>query len=258
MPNIKRKKKAIRFRNTGDTPLAPSLQAGDRAVLLAVAREFLQVASDALSQLGVSRQDQQLAFRLATRGKKLNNRPAKRALERSYAVSDLLTHWQHDKRYTDQHGAPKVLPVNGKGVTLATLAKKFAPDMQVNEVLTAIVRHGEALRLKGDKVALLGTTLIVLPKTAELTLASITVGTQRLIRSILQNNLLPENQKNLGLVQRFVADKLDDAQFARWSREVRPELQKCIQSINARLRLAKSRSPKAKDSGVGIFVYRDE
>jgi Family of unknown function (DUF6502) len=230
----------------------------DRAVLLEVARELMQDTLQTLADAGLSQKEQLHVFKLAASPKKLKHRPAKLALRRLYALSDLMTHWQRDKRYTDQHGAPKVLSIAGRGATLTSLAKKFVPDMRVSEVVTAIVRHGEVIRMKGDRVALLGTALIIPPKTQELTLAQLTLGIQRIKAAILQNASLPETLKNRGVLQRFVFGKLSPAVFEGWSLEVRAELQRVIHSLDAGLKDRASSHRDARDSGVGIFVFRDE
>jgi hypothetical protein len=230
----------------------------DQAALFQVARELMQEILQSLTDAGLSRQEQLSVFKLAVSAKKVKHRPAKLALRRSLALSELMTHWQQDKRYTDQHGAPKVLSISGKGVSLASLAKKFVPDMRVGDVVTAIVRHGEVIRMKGERVALLGTSLIIPPKTKELTLAQITLGIQRLKAAILQNASLPETFKNRGMLQRFVFGKLSPAVFEGWSLEVRAELQRVIHSLDAGLKDRASSHRDAKDSGVGIFVFRDE
>jgi hypothetical protein len=252
-----KKRRAIRFRNRGDTPLAPS-DTGNRTALRIVAQEFHQLVAEAMTQSGLSAKEQVDAFRRAMSGKKVVARPAKQLLERSYAVADLLSYWQKNKRYTDSVGAPRVLPIHGKGTTLESLAHRFVPDMRVSEVVTSIVRHGEVVRLKGNKVALVGTILLVTPRTPELTLATVTLAAQRLVRCILHNQALPEGQKGRGHLQRYASGDLTPLEFAQWLYESRPELQKQIMANESSLRLADSKRRKGKTSGVGIFVFRDE
>ena len=259
MPKLKRTSKAIRFRKPGNTPLARSIPSDDRAVRLAMVTEFLHSACEAFDQAGVPLEDQRAAFKRASGGKKLKSRFAESALQRSYAVAELLAHWKHDRRFIDALGAPKVLPISGKGATLQTLALKFVPDMPLNEVVIAITRHGEAVRLLGDKVALLGTDLLVPPKTAELTLAAVTTSCRRLINSILLNAKLPEKHKTgAGHLTRFVIGNLTPRQHAKWLKAVRPDLQRAIQTVETGLRTAGSKPGKGKTSGVAIYVFRDE
>ena len=51
-------------------------------------------------------------------------------------------------------------PSRAPGVSLESLAKKFVPDMSLNEVLVAITRHGEATVYQRDKVALVGGSVL--------------------------------------------------------------------------------------------------
>jgi hypothetical protein len=251
-----RKKPAIRFRNKGATPLAPG--GGDRTDLRRVALELAQVSVEAMGRSGLSTKEQEDAFLGAMRQKRSPGRTAKMLLERSHAIGDMLSYWQKNERYVDQHGEPRVLPVRGKGTTLETLARRFVPDMRVSEVVTAIVRHGEVQRLKGNKVALLGTIMLLTPKTPELTLAAVTLGVQRLAGTILHNNALPEGEKHRGHFQRYASGELTEREFREWLKRVPPELQKSAAGAESTLRLADSKRRKGKSSGVGIFIFRDE
>ena len=256
MPVPKSKRKAIRFRIQSETPLAPG--SGNRADLLNVAQELQHLIAEAMTQSGVTKKEQHEAFRRSIASTKIKGRPAKLLLERSHAVADLLSYWQKNERYLDKLAVPRVLPIRGRGATLESLARQFVPDMPVHEVVTAIVRHGEVARLMGDKVALVGTIMLVTPKTPELTLAAITLSAQRLVRTILHNASLPERKKGRGRFQRFAMGELTAQEFVEWLHRVRPDLQKYTMGTEASLRLADSKRRKGKSSGVGIFVFRDE
>jgi hypothetical protein len=259
MRKLTRTKTAIRFRKPGNTPLASSIPQGDRAVRVAMVAEFLHSACEAFTQAGVPLKDQLTAFKLASSGKTLKSRVAETALQRSVAVSELLAHWLHEKPYTDSLGLPKVLPISGKGATLQRLALKFVPDMRLEEVLIAITRHGEAVQLLGEKVALLGTDVLVPPKTPEMTLANVTTAGRRLLNSILHNARLPEKHKTgKGHLTRFVIGNLTTKQHAKWLKASRPDLQKAVVTVEKGLRAAGSKPGKGKTSGVAIVVFRDE
>lgn len=256
------KSKRVKARGVRRRPKTPvravPLPAGDRAVLLHVARELMQETLAMLDESDLTREERARIYKLASSGRRLQGRPARIALQRSSALAELLTHWQRDKRYTDAYGTPKVLRVKGRGATLATLAKHFVPDMPLREVVPAIVRHGEVIRMKGERVALLGTSMIVPPKTSELTLALLTLGIQRLKSAILRNVSLPPTVKNRGSLQRFVTGRLQPEAFDEWSREVRPQLQRLIYTLDSGLKSKSTRARDAQDSGVAMFVFRDE
>jgi hypothetical protein len=227
--------------------------------LYTVAQELCQLTAEAMSQTGLSKKEQREAFRRAMTRRKTSGCAAKALLERSHAVADLLSYWQKNERYIDREGSPRVLPIRGRGATLESLARRFVPDMRVSDLVTAIVRHGEVLRVKGDKVALVGTIMLVTPSTPELTLAAVTLNAQRLVRTILYNNSLPEGQRGtLGHFQRYATGVLTAQEFKQWLPRVKPDLQKYTVGSESSLRLADSKRPRGKMSGVGIFIFRDK
>jgi hypothetical protein len=131
--------------------------------------------------------------------------------------------------------------------------------MRVGDLVTAIVRHGEVLRVKGDKVALVGTIMLVTPSTPALTLAAVTLNAQRLVRTILYNSSLPERQRGTrGHFQRYATGVLTAQEFKQWLPRVKPDLQKYTAGSESSLRLADSKRPRGKMSGVGIFIFRDK
>lgn len=256
MPVRASQKPVTRLRKKRRSPLAPGQI--DRAALQSVAQELCQIMVSAMTETGLSRQAQSEAFGRALSGKKRSGRVAKMLLERSHAVADLLSYWQKNERYIDKEGLPRVLPIRGRGTTLERLARQFVPDMSVSEVVTAIVRHGEVVRMPGDRVALVGTIMLVTPSTPELTLAAVTLNAERLIRTILFNSALPQKRRGtLGHFQRYITGELTQREFNEWLHRVRPELQKYAVGSESSLRLADGKRPRGKSSGVGIFVFRD-
>ncbi len=165
MPNRVRTKKPIRFRNRGHSPLSPAT-AGKHELLLKLAQELQQMMIESMEGLGLSRQEQMGTYRRASKGVGSKERPSTRLMERTSAISDLLSSWRRDRRYVDAAGSPRVLPINGKGASLETLARKFVPEMSVSEVLAAITRHGEATAYRGDKVALVGGSVVLMGRAA--------------------------------------------------------------------------------------------
>ena len=257
MPAPKTKKQVIRPRTKANTPLAAGR--ADRRDLYTVAQELCQVMAEAMTQTGLSKKEQREVFRRAITQKTTSDRAAKTLLGRSHAVADLLSYWQKNERYVDSEGSPRVLPIRGRGATLESLARRFVPDMRVGDLVTAIVRHGEVLRVKGDKVALVGTIMLVTPSTPELTLAAVTLNAQRLVRTILYNHSLPERQRaTRGHFQRYATGVLTAQEFKQWLPRIRPDLQKYTAASESSLRLADSKRPRGKRSGVGIFIFRDK
>jgi hypothetical protein len=257
MPNRVRTKKPIRFRNRGDSPLAPAAP-DKRELLLQLAQEFQQMMIESMEGVGVSRKEQMVTYRRASKGVGRKERPSTRLMERTSAIADLLSSWRRDRRYIDPDGSPRVLPVKGKGASLETLARKFVPEMSVSEVLTAITRHGEATIYRGDKVALVGGSVVLTPKTAEMTLAMMVTRIRRICKTLLCNASLPEESKD-GRFERQVFGVLSEREFNEYAQVMRIQLQDLCDRAESGLELAADKKGrKRKACGIGIFVFRDD
>jgi len=258
MPNRVRAKKPIRFRNRGISPLSPATP-GKRELLLKLAQELQQMMIESMEGLGLSRQEQMVTYRRASRGVGNTDRPSTRLLERTLAIADLLSSWRRDRHYVDADGVPRVLPLNGKGASLETLARKFVPDMSVSEVVSAITRHGEATAYQGDKVALVGGSVVLTPKTAEMILASLVTRIRRFSKTLLLNASLPEGSKGHGRFERHVHGVLSEREFKEYARIMRTQLQDLLDRAESGLDLAADKKGrKRKACGIGIFIYRDD
>jgi hypothetical protein len=258
MPNRVRSKKPIRFRNNGDSPLAPATP-DKRELLLKLAQELQEMTIESMEGLGVSRKEQMLTYRRASRGLGNKERPSAPMIDRISGIADLLSSWRRDRRYVQTDGSPRVLPIRGKGASLETLGKKFVPDMPVGEVLTAVTRHGEATVYQGDRVALVGGSVLLTPKTAEMALALLVNRIRRISKTMLHNVSLPEGSKGLGRFERQVFGVLSEREFNEYARVMRTQLQDLCDRAESGLELAADKKGrKRKACGIGIFVFRDD
>ena len=258
MPNRVRTKNPIRFRNYGDSPLSPATP-GKRKLLLQLAQELQEMMIESMEGLGVSRKEQMAAYRRASKGLGGKERPSTRLMDRISGIADLLSSWRRDRRYLQADGSPRVLPVSGKGASLESLAKKFVPDMSVTEVLTAVTRHGEATAYQGDKVALVGGSVLLTPKTPEMALAFLVNRIRRVSKTVLHNASLPEGNKGHGRFERHVFGVLSEREFNEYARIMRTQLQDLCDRAESGLELAADKKGrKRKACGIGIFVFRDD
>ena len=258
MPKRVRPKRPIRFRNRGDSPLSPA-SPGKRELLRQLAQELQQTTIESMEGLGLSRKEQMSTYRRASSGVGSKERPSTRLMERMSAIADLLTSWRRDRRYVAPDGSPRVLPINGKGASLETLARKFVPQMSVSEVLAAITRHGEATAYRGDKVALVGGSVLLTPKTAEMALALLVNRIGRVSQTLLHNASLPEGSKGLSRFERHVFGVLSEREFHEYARVMRAQLQDLCDRAEAGLELAADKKGrKRKACGISVFVFRDD
>jgi hypothetical protein len=232
--------------------------ATDRAFLLQLVVEMNHILQDVYLELGVSPEEQRTAALQARKTKK-RSRPSAALMAIITGCADVLSTWRRDRRYLGSDGSPRVLPIRGKGATLEALARKYAPQMSLDEVLSFICTQGEATRYKGDRVALLGTSAIVTKKTPEIILAWLLTEFRHVASTMLHNAAIPARIKNAGLFQRQVAGWLSERDFRRYAQRVRPQLQELCAQLEAGLSLERRAKPRAnrKECGVGIFVYQD-
>lgn len=259
MPHrVRTKKKLVRFSRRGASPLTPKTK-GERKLLLDLAQEWQQMNIESMDRLGLSRQEQMLTYRRASMRVRQKEQPSTQLMQRVWALGNLLSSWRRDRRYLDAAGSARVLPIRGKGASLETLAKKFVPAMSVAEVLTAITRHGEATVYQGDKVALVGGSALVTPKTVEMTLALLVNRIRRVTNTALHNAALPEASKGQGHFERHVTGVLSERGFQEYARVMRSQLQDLCDRGEAGLELAADKKgSKRKSCGIGVFIFRDE
>jgi hypothetical protein len=170
-----------------------------------------------------------------------------------------LSSWRRDRRYLQADGSPRVLPIQGNGVSLESLGKKFVPDMSLSEVLVAVTRHGEATVYQRDKVALVGGSVLVTPKTAEMALALLVSRIRRYSNTVLHNVSLPEGNKGHGRFERQVFGVLTERQFNAYAQAMRSQLQDLCDRAESGLELAADKKGGKRNAcGIGIFVFRDD
>jgi hypothetical protein len=132
--------------------------------------------------------------------------------------------------------------------------------MSLGEVVTAITRHGEATAYRDDKVALLGGSAVLAPKTAEMMLALLVTRIRRVSKTLLHNASVPEGRKGVGRFERHVFGVLSEREFNEFARIMRPQLQDLCDRADSGLGFAtrKKTGRQRKTSGLGIFVFRDD
>jgi len=230
----------------------------DRALMLRLVVEMSHIANDVLRKLGVSRQEQQQANRLARKAKP-RLRPSAALMATIMGTSDVLSMWRRDKRYITSDGSPRVIPIRGKGATLESLVRKCVPTMPLADALAYICSQGEVTRYKDDKVALLGSSAMITQKTPEMMLAWMLTQFRHIAETTVNNAAIPANVKGVGLFQRQVSGLLSEKAFTRYAQAIRPQLQELCSQMEAGLSLKgpdKGRGNR-KECGVGLFVYRD-
>ena len=54
----------------------------------------------------------------------------------------VLTYWQHEPAYLDEHGNARSLSLTGRSPSFASLVRQSVPNAQASDVLAVLSRHG--------------------------------------------------------------------------------------------------------------------
>jgi hypothetical protein len=224
-----------------------------------LSQELYNVVTDAVRAMGASPAEQRRGLELALRSKR-RPRPSKAVLENSTGISLIVERWRREARYIEAGGGPKVLLIKGKGATLESLVKRWAPQLSLEQALEMLCTQCEVRALKGDRVALVGTPVSIVKKTPATSLAWMTGQLRRLAGTCVFNAKIPASKKGAGRFERRVAGALSPAQVKIWSREVRRQLQETSDRVEEGLqpRNPRQRAGKEKICGIGLFIFVDD
>jgi hypothetical protein len=231
----------------------------DRLLMIELLKEMHHIVLDTGAELGASESDGRRALALAGEDK-TRRRPSVNADQPSYGLAGLLARWRFDKRYLRPDGSPRALAIRGKGATFETLARVFAPNLPVAEVVDMICENAEVTRLKGNKIALLGSPVMMSPKTPEVMVASLITRFRRLAETVVYNAAIPAQIKGTGRFERIVTGVLSEKAFLKFSQSVRQQMQALADQVDAGLTQPEPRrhGKGGKTCGVGLYVFRDD
>jgi Family of unknown function (DUF6502) len=213
---------------------------------------------DAAEQLSVTAKDARRAMELAAKDPR-RSRPSEPIMKVNYGIAMLLNHWRNDKHYQRPEGTPRVLSIRGKGASFETLAHTFVPKMRLDELIDMVCENAEVTRLKGGKIALVGSPVMMTPKVPEITLASLVLRLRRLTGTVLHNASLPAKSK--GRFERIVTGELTEREFREFAQSVRQPMQGLCDRVDAGIRQprpVRTARGEGRACGVGLYVYRDD
>jgi hypothetical protein len=239
-------------------PVAALSRAAKRTLIVELLKEMHHIVLDAAAQIGVSAKDRQLALKLAAKDPS-RTRPSERMMRATLGIAGLLNRWRSDKRFQRPDGTPRVLSILGKGATFETLAREFVPELTVSEIADLVCANAEVTRLQGNKVALVGSPVMITPKSPEITLASLVLRIRRLAGNIVHNAFIPAKDPS-GLFERIVTGELSDREFRDFSQLIRQPMQDLCDRVDAGIRQpTQSRKGRVrKTCGIGLYVFRDD
>jgi len=231
----------------------PAVLVDDRAVLRDLGVELFALVFDFLGEMKLSKRECKnfVAEAVAQKKRVLHS---KAITPRSLQVANMLGVWRRDKHYTAPDGAPKVIPIHGKGRTFESLAKKYVPNTSVEEVLKIACNQGDVQRRKDDMVALLGSSVILQNQTRKESLAAFITRVRALASNYIHNLELPNNAGS-GYLERRVSVRTSRKRFDPVAQELRPELVNICDHADVRLQQNASRNPSANDVRAGLIMF---
>jgi hypothetical protein len=221
-----------------------------------LAVEFYTLVRLALSEFGITRAQQRRALE---RSVHLKSAPkvSGRILRTRLGVGEILREWSRKAPYLDSEGKPRVLSVTGPGATFESLARRFLPDISLEEVVALACENSEVVTRPRNRIALLGSILVKLGDTREKYLAQAIRQIDQLLQTLLHNWHLQHKRTERGRMERVVTGVISRANFEAFMGELRPQIYDLLLRVDSSI---ERNQPKAARglraaSAVSVSVY---
>jgi uncharacterized protein DUF6502 len=251
-----RKKAAENARNGSQVAARATLSG--RAALKALTLELYGVIRAALKRYGLSPKEQTKLFGQSQRRSDIKQVSGE-LLGQIRPLSDLLTSWYEDVPYVDSVGAPRVLKIEGRGATFASLARRFLPGVPLADVVALACRSANVGTLAGGRIALYGDAMVNLSKNRDGVLAQNIMHVKQIFDTCLYNAHRDPDDDKPGRQERIVTHLLSAMEFEKFQGEVRGQLHDLCERFDRLLKSAAERSSRQKQprgqGGIGIYVY---
>ena len=226
-----------------------------------LAVELYTLVRLALGELGVTRPQQRRALE---RSAHLRSAPkvSGRILRTRLGVGEILLEWSRKAPYLDSEGRPRALAVTGPGATFESLARRFLPDVSLEEVVALACENSEVVTRPGKRIALLGSILVRLGDTREKYLAHAVRQIDQLLQSLLHNWHLQHKNTDRGRMERMVTGVISRANFNAFMNELRPQIYDLLLRVDSSIERNQPKSARglraASAVSVSVYVNQDD
>lgn len=221
-----------------------------------LAVELYSLIRLALGELGVTGAQQQRALQ---RSRRLKTPPSVsgRILRAGHGVGEILREWSRKAQYLDSDGKPRVLAIAGPGVTFESLARRFLPDMPLEEVVALACETSEVVTRPGDRIALLGSILVKLGESRDKYLAHAIRQIDQLLQTLLHNRRVRLKGAGNGRMERLVIGIIPRANFKAFMAELRPQIYDLLLRVDSSVEHYQPKTARALRacSAVSVSVY---
>ena len=221
-----------------------------------LAVELYTLVRLALGELGVTRVQQRQALE---RSRRLKAPPkvSGQTLRAGLGVGSILLEWSRRAPYLDSEGKPRVLSISGPGATFESLARRFLPQLPLEEVVALACENAEVVTRPGNRIALLGSILVKLGDSRERYLAHAIRQIDQLLQTLLHNWRVRRNSPEIGRMERVVIGVISRANFKPFMDELRPQIYDLLMRVDSSIERNQPKSARSlRDAtAVSVSVY---
>jgi hypothetical protein len=188
-----------------------------------LAVEFYTLVRLALGELGVTGEQQRRALE-RSRYLKAPPNVSGRILRAQLGVAEILLEWSRKAPYLDSEARPRVLSIAGPGATFESLARRFLPNVSLEEVVALACENSEVVTRPGNRIALLGSILVKLGDSRERYFAHAIRQIDQLLQTLLHNWHSQRSSTEQARMERVVIGIISRANFKAFMAELRPQI----------------------------------
>ena len=215
--------------------------------------EFYTLVRLALGELGVTRAQQRRALE---RSRRLKTPPnvSGRILRAHLGVAEILLEWSRKAPYLDSEGKPRVLSVAGPGATFESLARRFLPNISLEEVVALACENSEVVTRPGNRIALLGSILVKLGDSREKYFAHAIRQIDQLLQTLLHNWHVQRNSAEQARMERVVIGMISRANFDAFMAELRPQIYDLLLRVDSSIERHQPETARSLRDAIAVSV----
>jgi hypothetical protein len=218
-----------------------------------LAVEFYTLVRLALGELGVTRAQQRRALE-RSRGLKRPPNVSGRILRTQLGVAGILLEWSRKAPYLDSEGRPRVLSVAGPGATFEGLARRFLPNLSLQEVVALACENSEVITRPGNRIALVGSILVKLGDSRERYFAHAIRQIDQLLQTLLHNWHAQQSGVEQSRMERVVIGVISRANFDAFMTELRPQIYDLLLRVDSSIERNQPRTSRGLPAATAVSV----
>jgi hypothetical protein len=231
-----------------------------RQVRQDLAVEFYSLLNLALGEFGLTKSERRKSVERASR-LKAAPRVSGPILRDAWALSALLAEWSRDALYLDDEGKPRILEIEGPGMTFESLAQRFLPNKPLRDVVAMACEASEVVTRPGDRIALLGSVMVSHVRSPERALAFAVRQFDQVLQTTV-HNFTKDRTGAAGRMQRMALGIISRDEFEDFMRELRPQiydlLTRAESSFERRRPVSPDKLPGTSIVSIGVYVAQEE